>query len=426
VTAAQQGLRHWAFAACAGLAFWLVMAPGPAAAQPRAEAERREPAGAMISERAFRRFEALTDLYTDGRYREALAAVDAYLGAELNDYERALGEQMRGYVLVALERLDEATRHFEEALRLDALPGNAHFSTMKSLAQLYAATGRWRDAVDTLSRYLGHQAEPAPEDGVLMARNLVELGRHRDALPWVRNAIAAAGGQAPESWHQLELAIHFETEDYRRALNVLAVLVARWPDRLRYWEMMAGAHQELGQQAEALAALLAAYHGGLVIEEPKILNLVRMSLRAQSPYLAGRILQRAIDEGRVAASASHLELLLQAWIAAREYDRAAAVVERLAPMTGNGELHVQQARLAMEQGRWQDSLEAARRGLELGRVSSPGGAWLIVGIALLELGQLRESGEAFQRAQQFDEDSRRQAREWQRFVEERLQLAELR
>jgi hypothetical protein len=56
----------------------------------------------------------------------------------------------------------------------------------------------------------------------------------------------------------------------------------------------------------------------------------------------------------------------------------------------------------------------------------PGNAWLMVGIALMELEQLQESRRAFQQAQEFDVDSRRQAREWQRFVEDRIQVAELR
>jgi len=190
--------------------------------------------------------------------------------------------------------------------------------------------------------------------------------------------------------------------------------------------MMAGAHQALNEDVEALAALMAAYNGGLIDEPAKLLNLVRMNLYVGLPYQAGNILEGAIEAGVLDASPDNLALLLQAWTAAREFERAAVAADRLALLTGDGDLLIRKARLMMEQNRWQAMLESARQGLELGNVSKPGEAWLMIGIALLELEQLRDSRQAFQRAQDYDADSRRQAREWQRFVEERIQVAELR
>jgi tetratricopeptide (TPR) repeat protein len=408
-----------------------VFAAGEAAAQraspapARAEAQRDEP-GAMMSERAFRRFDTITKAYGDGRYTEAQQAAEAYLRSELNDHERAMGEQLLGYILIARERLDEAVPHFRQALALDALPNAAHFGVMRALAQLHAAQGDWQASIDAMNEYLRYQPEPTAEDGIMMGQSLAQLGRHRDALPWVRAAIERAGDKAQESWHQLELAMLFELRDYRAALRVLNALVARWPERLRYWEMMAGAHQELGQHADALAALMAAYHGGLLDEEAKLLNLVRLNMYVELPYQGGAILERALDRGQVDASKPNLELLLQAWIAAREFGRAAAVIERLAPLTDDGELYLQQARLMMEQNQWQATLDAGQKALERGNLAQPGAAWLLTGIALMELDRLREARQAFLRAQEHDPDARRQAREWQRFVEDRIEAAGLR
>jgi tetratricopeptide (TPR) repeat protein len=411
--------------AAVGLAGHLQPAHAQESAAPRADTTRKEP-GVMMSERAFRRFEAITTAYEEARYADALAAAEAYLQAELNEYERAMGEQITGYILIALDRLDEAVPRFQRAIELDALPNSAHFGMMRSLAQLYATREQWRRSLDMMAEYLRYQPEPTAEDRILVAQNHVQLGQHREALPWVRGAIKDAGADAQENWYQLELAIHFELGDHRAALPVLKAMVARWPDRLRYWEYLAGAHQELGQDADALAALMAAYNGGLVEEEAKLLNLVRMNLYLDSPYQGGVILARALEAGQVEARAANLQLLLQAWTAAREFERAARVIDRLAPLTGDGELFLQQARLMMEQNEWQATLEAARKALELGNLSQPGNAWLLVGIALMELEQLQESRRAFQQAQEFGVDARRQAREWQRFVEDRIEAAELR
>lgn len=416
----------WLRALLAAVALSCAVAPCAAQdAMGAAELERAEP-GALMGERAFRRFDAVVSLYDEARYAEAIAAAESYLGSDLSDYERAMGEQIVGFVLIALDRLGDAVPHFERAIELDALPNQAHFNLMRSLAQLYASQEQWRASIDMMALYLAYQPAATAQDRIMMGQSHAQLGQYRDALSWVRGAIEQAGDASLESWHQLELSIHLELGDHRAALRVLETLAARWPDRLRYWEMMAGVHQELNEDADALAALMAAYNGGLITTEPKLLNLVRMNLYVELPYQAGRLLSEEMEAGRIEATQRNLELLLQAWTAAREYGLAAGVIDRLAAMTGDGDLLVRKARLLMEENRWQATVEAARGALALGNVSSPGDAWLLIGIALMELDRLQESRQALQQAQDYDADTRRQAREWQRFVEDRIELAGLR
>ncbi|HRP87250.1 MAG TPA: hypothetical protein PLS34_07000 [Gammaproteobacteria bacterium] len=400
----------------------------PGAAQqegPKPEIERKEP-GVLMGERAYRRFDTIQQLYSENKYQETLTAVQNYLATDLNPYERAMGEQIYGFVLISLDRLDEAVPRFEKAIELNALPNNAHFNMMRSLAQLYASREEWQKSIDMMTQYLRYQPTPSPEDSIMMAQNYAQMNRYRDALPWVDRAIAEGGAKAQESWYQLKLAIYFELKDYRGALPVLRILVSRWPNKLTYWETLAGAHQELNQDADALAALMTAYDGGLITTQPKLLNLVRMSMYLDLPYQGGQILARAMEAGQVEANAANLRLLLQAWTSAREYNRAGAVIDRLAPLTGEGDLFVQKARLMMEQNQWQATVDAARQAIELGNVDKPGAAWLMIGIAEMELDNLREARRAFQQAQEYDANTRRQAREWQRFVEDRIQVAELR
>ena len=217
--------------------------PAAAQAQPEPELERREP-GVLMGERAFRRFDNLTQLYTEGKYREALTAAQNYLaGTNLNDYERAMGEQIYGFTLIALDRIDDAVPRFERAIELNVLSNRAHFDMMKALAQLYASREQWQKSIDMMTEYLRYQPTPTPEDSIMMGQSYAQMERYREALPWIRRAIEnAKDGKPAESWYQLELAIHFELRDFRAGLRVLNKLVARWPERLRYWETMAGAH----------------------------------------------------------------------------------------------------------------------------------------------------------------------------------------
>jgi hypothetical protein len=148
--------------------------------------------------------------------------------------------------------------------------------------------------------YLSYQPEASAEDRIMMGQNHVQLGRlPGGAVLGAWRDRAGGRRRRAESWLQLELAIHFELGDHRAALRVLRTLVARWPDRLRYWEMMAGAHQALGPGCRG-----AGGADGRLQRRPhqdrsrKLLNLVRMNLYVELPYQAGRILSRAMEDGR--------------------------------------------------------------------------------------------------------------------------------
>jgi tetratricopeptide (TPR) repeat protein len=415
-------LPRYLLAAVLALSLSLSGAGGAAAQDKKPEIERKERAS-MMGERAYRRFESVQTLYSDGEYQEALGNLDAMTKMALNDYEKAMAQQMYGYTYVALENYSKAIPAFEEAIRLDALPNQPHFNLMRALAGLYASREKWQDSVDLMLQYLKYQAEPTAQDQILMAQCYAQMERYREALPWVRGAITTAGPKAQESWYQLEVAIHFETRDFRAAVAVLKTLVARWPQKLKYWEMLAGAYQELNQDQDALSAMMAAYHNGLITDPKKILSVVRMNMYMELPYQGAIILEKAIGGGTVEATDKNLELLLSGWTAAREYGKATAVIDRLAKLKQDGDLYIQKANLKMEQNDWSGTVEAANQALQMGDLDNPGGAWLMKGIAEMELGQLQEAKRSFKQAQQFDDKVRRQARDWEKFVEDRMQVA---
>lgn len=383
----------------------------------------RKERGPLMNERSYKRYEAATALYSNNKYSEALKAVQSYLSSDLNDYERALGEQLYGYILIGMDRLQESTAHFEKAVQLNSLQNSAHFGLMKSLAQLYASEDKWQTSIDTMVQYLQFHKEPAPEDLIIVGQSYAQMERYGDALPWVELAIEKAGAKAQESWYKLAVAIHFETKNYRAAVDTLKLVVARWPNKLQYWEMLSGAHQELDQEQEAAAALLTAYQNDLIDTEAKLLNVARMSMYVETPYHGGRIIERGIADNKIQPNEKNLQTLLQMWTYAREYDKAGSVIDRLAPMTGNGELLIQKATMRMELNDWRGTIDAAQQALEVGNVKDPGNAWLMTGIAHLELGELREAKRALSTAQEVGgEKARRQAREWEQFVDDRISV----
>jgi tetratricopeptide (TPR) repeat protein len=206
-------------------------------------------------------------------------------------------------------------------------------------------------------------------------------------------------------------------------------MIAKWPEKLKYWEMLSGAYQEQQKDLDALAALMVAYRKGLLYEvagdqiEKKILNIVRMNIFVEVPFVAGEILEKEMAAGRIKADEKNLGLLLNAWTQAREFDRAVATIDRLAPMKPDGELFLQKAQLLAEKSDWAGTIEAARQAIEKGNLKKPGGAYLLIGIAANEMKDWQQALDALKEARKYDENTRRQASDWIKFVEDRMAVA---
>jgi tetratricopeptide (TPR) repeat protein len=393
------------------------------------EGVERKERGSLIGERTFRRLSAIHEQLGENQYADALKGLRALESGNLNDYESAMINQTFGYVYAAQGKYDEAIPYFEKALQSDALPNAGHFGLMYSLAQLYAGQEKHQRTVDLMLEYLKFQCDPPPQAYIALGSSYASLNRYNDALPYVRKAIEKAGDKAQESWYLLELAIYFEQKDFPSASRLLTAMIAKWPEKLKYWEMLSGAYQEQQKDLDALAALMVAYRKGLLYEVPgdqiekKILNVVRMNIFVEVPFVAGEILEKEMAAGRIKADEKNLGLLLNAWTQAREFDRAVATIDRLAPMKSDGELYLQKAQLLAEKSDWAGTIEAARQAIEKGNLKKPGGAYLLIGIAANEMKDWQQSLDALKEARKYDENTRRQASDWIKFVEDRMAVA---
>lgn len=409
----------------------LVVAPlGQAmAAEEKKECEpgavERKERGSLIGERTYRRISAVHEQLGNEEYSGAKKSLESMTNGNLNDYETAIVEQTFGYVFAAQGQYAQAVPHFERSLEADALPNAGHFGLMYSLAQLYVALEppQHQKSLDLVLQYLSFQCDPPAQAFMLVGQNYASMNKFPEALPWVKKAIAKNGDETPESWYLLELAIYFETKDYSSAATLLTGMVAKWPDKIKYWEMLSSAYQQQEKDKQALSVLMLAYQQGMITEEKKILNVVRMNLFLETPFMAGKILDQEMAAKRVQETKKNLQLLLSSWTAAREFDRAIAAIDRLAPFHEDGEIFLQKAQLLMEKGDWAETIAAARQAINKGGLKKPGGAYLMIGIAANELRDWQQAMDALKQAKRFDDKTRRQADDWMKFVQDRIAVA---
>ncbi len=382
-----------------------------------------EPKNTLMDERVFKRLSAAHEALGESRYEDVFKALRVLQANRLNDFEQAQVNQTYGFAYAQQGKYNESIPYFEKALALNILPKQAQQGMLYSLAGLYATNQNHRKTISTLERWFPDSEDPPGDAFIMMASSYAELNDYPNALPCVRQAIERTA-EPKESWYQLELAIHFEQENYTAASTLLRKVVAIWPDKLTYWEMLSGAYRQENppKDQESLSVLKLAYYRGLLETEPKLLNLVRIMLFNQLPYEAGKMLADEIQKGRIAGSEKNLDLLLTAWTQAKNFTAAVSVIDQLAPLKGNGQLFLQKAQIYNERNDWSNVVSSCDQALAGGGLTKPGVAYVLKGMALAELGQFDDALATLESAKGFDDSSRRQATGWIEFVNDRKRI----
>ena len=384
--------------------------------------ERRESTQTM-SETAYKRLSTIHELLGEDKLAEALSGLQKLEKSRLNDYEEALVKQTYGFVYVRMDKEKSAIASFEESLALQALPSEAQQGMLYSLAGLYAAEEQYLKAIETMREWFRYEADPAPDAYMVIASSFTELQRYDDALPYVQKAIQKSD-KPRENWYLLELAIYFEKKRFRDAVRVAKKMLQYWPDKATYWEILFGAYLELGEDKNALDVIMVAYSKGLVSTESKIMSVVQLNLALDTPFVAGSILEREISAGNVESNKKNLDILLQSWLSAREYQRAIATIDKIAPLNEDGEYYMRKAGIYNELGEWQKVADSAKQALDAG-IEKPAEAHMLVGMAYSELDRYTDSIKAFRRARALSEPGERRGVDaWIAFVEEKISLAD--
>jgi tetratricopeptide (TPR) repeat protein len=360
-----------------------------------------------------------------GDWEEALEALrDVEKKKDLDPNEKAQLYTAYGYFYFAQEKYEESVEAYERVLQEDDLPEAVESSTLYTLAQLWLHLGNYDNAAARLERWLQITPDPGPDPYVLLAQAYYQLERPADAIAPLERAFAVAqerGIEAKENWYVLARALYYETEDYEKLMSSLKFLVAYHP-REEYWIHLAAAYGDLGDTRSQLAAYEAAHAQGYLNDGRELLVLSQLLLQAEVPYRAGMILEQGLRNEVIENTAEHWRLLSQAWILARENQKAVEALRAASQLSDDGELDARLAQVLVNLGEWAAAAEASQNALRKG-VEEPHELQITLGMALLELGRLEEAKTAFRQAQR-SAGGQQAARQWLTYIEkeeERLQ-----
>jgi len=397
--------------ATASLAAALLLASG---ARPRAEETK---ISYVVGKWAYTRLSEAHDFIGKGKYSAALKLMDSMQNKKrLNPHERALMWQTYGYIYSSQELFPKAIQSFKECLALKALPKGAALDTQYNLGQLYMANRQFKQAVSTLTDWIGQVDKPSPDAKYLLSMALTQVKDWKRALDFARQAVA--GVKRPrETWLQLLLSIHFELKQSRQVARVLERLIKLFPKKI-YWMQLSAIYFDMKDEKRALAVLEICHSLGYLKTHGQQMNLFSLLMHVGAPFKAARVLDKGLKDGIIKRNEQTLTMLGDAWLRAREYDRAVLPLITAAKLSAKGNLWTRVAQIHMEQEAWPKAGKALQNAIAKGTLTNPGNARLLLGITYFRTGSYKKARDAFEKAREF-KDSKKAAATWLKALAER-------
>lgn len=372
----------------------------------------RSSSSTRVASRTHRILVSAQSRVQEGRTKAALAQLEELQPfVEGSPYERALVARRRAHLLLGEERYDEAIAAFEMAAEGERFPENEQRDLRYNLGQLYLRVGRYQDAATLLQAWVETEADPPPGARVQLGHALYALKRYVEVIAQLELALESEeplGGfesEDREPWYQLLLAAYLAIGDGPATKETLLRMVARFAHRQVYWLQLSNAQLQLGDIESALASLELA-HDIAPLEGESLRQLARLNLQMGAPHRAARLIEAALNENRVDPSMEMLHVQVEYLLAAREYERALATVDRAAslyPASLSPRLRRRRAELLIQLERWGQAVALLQdivrdqEGREVDEEHDRMGEWasFLLGVAAYMQGDFAMSTSAF-------------------------------
>ena len=371
-----------------------------------------------LREVIYKKLDAVRALADEKKYDEALKDLAAVDKIRRNSYEQAMTHNMYAYVYFNKEDYAGAIKAYEQVIAVDNIPESLEQTTLYSLAKLYLIQEQYKPALASLNKWFVVVEKPGPEAYILRAQMQFQLEQYKAALPDVKKAIAMTkeqGNQPKENWLLLERAVYYQNKDFKNLARNLQDLATLYP-KSQYWVQLAAVYSELGQPMKELSALETAYDQGLLSRESELVSLAYALMGQEIPYKAAVVLEKGMKDDIINPTAKNLSTLGDAWMLAKEYDKAIVAMTQAAQESQKGDDFFKLAQIHTERQEWRSALENVDKAINAGDLKKPYSAYILKGNILFNLDDLAFARDSFERARKYPE-AQKMADQWLSYID---------
>lgn len=339
----------------------------------------------------------------------------------LNSYERAMLFNFYGFMYYGNDDTALAIDSFNQVIAENGIPEPLYLSTVYSLAQLSMQQQNFDQTLQYLNKWQqANNKKLNTSQQMLFAQVYYQTKDYQLSLDRIELALLVDPKKvAKEHWLILQRANYFELKQPQKVTEVMEQLVRHY-SKAEYWLQLSAMYGETDQEAKQLAVMEAAWQAGYVTNSSDILNLAQLYRFHEVPYKAAKLLKEVIASGAITAQEKHLGLLAQAYIVAKDDEKAIPVLIKAAEVSDSGKFDAQLAQAYLNLEKWQLAINSADKALlsAQGKVdnSQSGTMLLVKGMANFNLKEYDLAKLAFTQAQKHNQ-VKKTAQQWFHYVD---------
>jgi predicted Zn-dependent protease len=371
--------------------------------------------GQTLSPRTYESLSQIQQLMSEDKLTEAASELTELLGDVQNSpLALALTLQTFAQLEVRRDKVPAAQQHLQRALQIEGLDNSTYHQLRIFSAQLYFAAGNYNAAINLLLPWLKPRPQDAPAAAfALLAATYYANAEIASGLPYIEEAIKR-NKDPKEAWLQMAFAGHYQLQQLDQALLYSDALLNNFPDKKDYWLQKSGILQMQNKINESTATRYAASLLGFEFSETEVVAYAQLLGARGIPYKTALILSQA--DAQHTLNEKDRRLLLQAWLQARETDKAKQVLRDLFAQYAQTDDGILLLQLYVESEEWQQVLPLAAGLFDKKLDAKQHGLILIYqGIALFRSGRVEQGIESMNAAMAF-EPVKSQAKSWRQYM----------
>jgi uncharacterized protein HemY len=293
-----------------------------------------------------------------------------------------------------------AIESYMNVLRQKNLPEGLRNSALFAQAQIYFISEDYKSTIKVLQYWFKLVPDAQLDAYVLLAQVYYQQANYkqaRDTMLIVLRKAREKGETLRENWLALLRASYYELGDYPNSARVLEILAANY-GKDTYWLQLSGMYGLMGDQKKQAEIMNAAYAGAMIKSQADQLNLARLYMASDAPYLAVKLMRAGMKNKVIELKADNLQLFAQALGLSKEYDAQIPVLTKLASMTGESRHYIYLGQAYSQTNKWPEAAEAFRSALKGKEVGDRGSILMQLGTALYNGNKLEEARNTFQDA----------------------------
>lgn len=355
----------------------------------------------------------------------AMEILNRLLQKEMKDYEKAVVFRMIGTIHADNGDYKKAIVAFERVQRMKAFDEQQQLDLLFYLGQLYLAEDRVDDAIRTLEQWLaGAGDSAAPQAYFVLAQAYALKENYRRALDLSMTGLAKARvlGTMRENWMAFTASMHYQNKDVKSMQMLLREIVALYPGKRKYWSQLSSTYFILEEEKTGYYFRIMMYIQDMLVRSNDIANLAALHVSNETPIRGVRILEKGFADGLVEKKKDTYETLSIAYQESREWKKSIKPLSQAARLAEKGNLYVRLCQSYLYDREYTKAAKACSDGLKKGDLRQPGGAWMLLGTARYNSGDLRGARKAFVNAANYKRQEKN-AQRWINFIDQEIRRA---